>query len=61
MAELDHGHKDQESSSRAVLRWIAPTAMMAAVLLLPGHHWFTNFLWFFAVLLFMNRRNLRTQ
>jgi hypothetical protein len=48
-------------SMRWIARWLATTAMMCAVFLLPGRHWFINFLWFFAVLLLMNRRNLRPQ
>ena len=42
------------------MRWIATTVMLFAVSLLPGHHWFLKFILFFAVLLFMNRRNLRS-
>jgi hypothetical protein len=47
-------------SMRWIARWLATTAMMCTVFLLPGRHWFINFLWFFAVLLLMNRRKLRS-
>jgi hypothetical protein len=48
-------------SMRWIVRWLATTAMMSVVFLLPGHHWSISFLWLFAVGLFMNRRNIRAQ
>jgi hypothetical protein len=47
--------------TRWIVRWIATTAMLSAVYLLFSPHWFMEFLLSFAVLLLMNRRNLRPQ
>ncbi len=40
-------------------RWIVTTAMLSVVAIVFTHHWFVEFLLFFAVLLFMNRGKLR--
>jgi hypothetical protein len=47
--------------TRWFLRWIATSVMLFVVFQLPGHHWFTEFLLAFAVLLLMNRRKLRPE
>ena len=43
------------------VRWLATTAMLYGVAIMFTHHWFVEFLLFFAVLLLMNRGKLRPQ